>query len=227
MEVISGMQHNSTILYLLCHFNLLKLVNRGDIMNRKILILLIIGIFLTGFQQLMAEGQNNSNSNRGTGRNKPVWTPTSKQNELPPIVIREKGDLIKYSFQSLIEADGYLCPGSARCYMTLYTALPMLFNQSESVMGDFKIIYGPSDCATRVYEFFMGNKYNSDEFLHADESLHGREQTVIRISTGEQVHIIYSIPAADGHSLEGAAAGDFVLNSTDGAGMIVSFLTKP
>jgi len=195
-------------------------------MNKNILSILIISIILTGFQQLMADGQNNPNTNRGAGRNKQVWTPTNQQNELPSIIIKGIEGLIEYSFQSLIEADGYLCPGSARCYMTLNTALPILYKDSEPILGDFKIIYGPSDCADRVYKFFMGDEYQSEEYLYSDESSQGREQTIIRISTGEQVHIVYNIPAADGHTPEGATAGDFVLNSTDGKGMKVSINTE-
>ncbi len=199
---------------------------RSANMKRKRIVILAISIFLICFQQLSAEGRNNPGTNREAGRNKPIWTPTSQQNELPPIVITNKNGLSEYSFQSLIEADGYLCPGSARCYMTLYTALPMLFDESEAVMGDFKIVYGPSDCATRVYEFFMDNEYQSEEYLYVDNLYSGREQTVIRISTGAEVRIVYDIPAIDGHTPEGAAAGDLVLHATDGDGMIVSFSPK-
>ena len=134
-------------------------------------------------------------------------------------MIIDNGSEVEFSFQSLINADGYLCPGSARSYKTLLTALPVLFGDSLPALGDFRIAYGPSDCSTRVFQYFISSTAPIEEYLALDESMLGREHIVTRISTGEAVRIVYSIPSADGHTPEGAEAGDLVLSAEDGEGM--------
>jgi len=151
---------------------------------------------------------------REVGANKPVWEATSWQSSLPPIVVTNK----QYSFEELIRADGYLCPGSAMAYKTLQTALPLLFAGATPAQDDFTISYGPSECSQKVFNYAMG----SNSAL--DSSLLGREQIVTRTSTGVRVRIVYDKPATDGHTPEAAAAADLILRATDGAGMKVEVI---
>jgi hypothetical protein len=133
-------------------------------------------------------------------------------------VVDEKGTQKAYTFRKLIEADGYLCPGSARAYKTLQVALPLLYKDTIPVKGDFQIIYGPSDCATRVYKYFM-KKFIKKEYLTLDKSMKGMESMVIRKSTGMKVRITFDPPADNGHNPKGAKAGDVILKAKNGDGM--------
>ncbi|MCW5209108.1 hypothetical protein VU10_02695 [Desulfobulbus sp. US1] len=67
------------------------------------------------------------------------WEPTAWQKTLPAIVVQDGGTTQEYSFVDLIQADGYLCPGSARAYKALEVALPLLYKGTPPVKGDFKI----------------------------------------------------------------------------------------
>lgn len=156
-------------------------------------------------------------------KNRPVWNPTTWQSELPPITLNTKGGLKEYTFVELIRADGYLCPGSARCYKTLQTALPLLFPNTTPDIIDLHILYGPSDCATRVFNFLQTDIDHSKKFITMDPSLLGREMVVQRLSTNKTVNIIYDIPAADGHDPEGASAGDLILKAEDGIDMSMQY----
>ena len=180
-------------------------------MHKKGLVLL--AVFLIAVAQLCAE-----KGEGGKQRNRPVWEMTEYQKELPPIEILEAGVVKAYSFRQLIEADGYLCPGSARAYKALLIALPYLYVDETLETGDLKIEYGPSACAEKVFGWFM-NLHDGN--LVQDESLMGREIIVSRIATDERVHIVFDEPDADGHNPEGAAAGDAVLRAEDGNGMTI------
>lgn len=162
---------------------------------------------------------NDFNRNR---KNKPVWTPTPWQLELPPIVFNTNDSSMEFSFTEIIEADGYLCPGSARCYKTLQTALPILYPDTTPTIGDFIILYGPSECATRVFDMFLSKMDVTEQFIELDNSLMGREMIVKRISTQQMVKILYDIPSADGHNPDGASVGDTILKAKNNAGMIVT-----
>ncbi|MCI5159545.1 MAG: hypothetical protein D3906_14160, partial [Candidatus Electrothrix sp. AUS1_2] len=81
------------------------------------------------------------------------WEPTEWQKGLPAIAVQDKGVTKSYSFTDLIEADGYLCPGSARAYKALEVALPLLYEGSTPVKGDFKITHGAALCTSLVYDF--------------------------------------------------------------------------
>ncbi len=191
------------------------------IIKRKWMVAFIVICALAFVQQLEVQGSRG----QGKRRNKPQWNPTSWQQTLPDIVVKEGSSKKKYSFRSLIDADGYLCPGSARCYQTLKTALPLLYKNSVPVKGDFTILYGPSPCAERVYEYFMGSQYRSNKYLRCDESLSGRQQAIIRKSTGMKVLITYDSPEARGHTNQGAQAGDAVLKASNGAGMKIEIVS--
>ena len=197
-------------------------------MKKKIWIVAVVFLISFTFQmQISAQSKNSGTNNKKPGgKNKPVWKLTDSQKELPPIVIIDDGREREFSFESLIKADGYLCPGSARSYKTLLTALPILFGNSIPKIEDFKIMYGPSDCSTRVYEYLMSGADQLEEHLVLDELMLGREHIVTRISTGESVKIIYDLPAADGHNKDGAEAGDLVLYAEDGVGMEVTLLSS-
>jgi len=162
-----------------------------------------------------------SQGGQGKQQNKPRWTPTSWQKQLPAIVVKDGGRTKKYSFEKLILADGYLCPGSAMAYMTLKTALPLLYGDAAPAKGDFRIMYGPCECATRVYNYFLGSKYRSANHLVCSDKAMGRQHMVVRKSTGAKVRITYDPPAADGHNPEAAEAADVVLKAEKGAGMAV------
>jgi len=187
-------------------------------MNKKLSILTIICCcFLFLYTQVDAKGGKES----GKGKNKPVWTATKWQKTLPPVSVEEKGKQKEYKFLALIKADGYLCPGSARAYKTLQVALPMLFENITPIKGDFKITYGPSDCTTKVYKYFMKN-FTSKKYLELDKSIVGRTIIISRISTGRKVIITYdSSSGSQGHDPEGAKAGDVILHAEDGNGMSI------
>ena len=190
--------------------------------TRKIwMVALMVIVALSFVYQSEAQG----NRSIGIGRGKPEWSTTSWQKSLPDIVVKEDSREKTYSFRSLIDADGYLCPGSARCYQTLKTALPLLYKDAVPEKGDLLILYGPSSCAEKVYRYFMGRKYRSDTHLRSDKSLAGRQQAIIRKSTGEKILITYDPPEADGHTPQGARAGDAVLKATNGAGMKIKTVT--
>ena len=159
---------------------------------------------------------------KGSGnkqKNKPVWEMTEYQKELPPVEVIEGDKARIYSFKELIEADGYLCPGSARVYKSLITALPLLFKEEIPQKKDIYIKYGPSDCADKVMHYFMGF---ADNNIEQDQTLAGREIIISRISTEKYIHIVYDEPSADGHTPDGAAAGDAVLRAEDGKGLTVT-----
>ncbi|MHC4872123.1 MAG: hypothetical protein ACYTFY_09780 [Planctomycetota bacterium] len=163
---------------------------------------------------------------KGKGKYKPKWNPTSYQKSLPQITIKEGSKKKKYSFEKLILADGYLCPGSAWSYMTLKTALPKLFKNSTPDKKDIKILYGESACAKRVFDYFMGSKYRTKACLECTGELTGRQQAIVRKSTGEKVIITYDKPAADGHNDAGAQAGDAALKASEGKGMVIELVSK-
>lgn len=151
----------------------------------------------------------------GKGKNRPEWEPTRSQIELDSIVLQDKNKIVKFTFEELILADGYLCPGSARAYKTLQIALPMLFDNEVPVKDDIVISFGPSECAARVFMYMYDNNNN-----HVQESMNlkGRELTVKRISTGKMVSIEFLIPDVDGHTPEAAEVGDKILKAVDGSG---------
>jgi len=192
-------------------------------MNRGLNVMLLVCCCLFFLHTTVdAKGGKGQGQSQGRGKNKPVWTPTDWQKTLPSIVVEENGKQKEYIFLSLIKADGYLCPGSARAYKTLQVALPMLFKDTTPVKGDFKISYGPSNCTKKVLNYFMKG-FTSKEFLESDESLAGRTISISRISTGKRVKITYTPSSNEkGHDKEGAKAGDLILHAEDGKGMSVS-----
>ena len=184
-------------------------------LRNKWMVAFIVMVALSFVYHFEARGNRFAGGKKG----KPQWSPTSRQKSLPDIVVKEGSRQKTYSFRSLIDADGYLCPGSARCYQTLKTALPLLFKDAVPEKGDLIILYGSSSCAERVYNYFMGRKYRSDTHLRCDKSLAGRQQAIIQKSTGTKVLITFDPPEADGHNPQGARAGDAVLMASNGAGM--------
>lgn len=176
-----------------------------------IIILFTLGLFL---QQASAKG------NRNSGRKKPKWTPTSWQTSLPPISVEVNGKNKEFSFVTLIKADGYLCPGSARAYKSLNIAFPILYDNSVAVAGDFEIRYGPSNCTKKVYDYF-GRKAKVKNDVISDKSLKGMEIVIKRKSTGKKVAFRYDSPAANRHNPAGAAAGTKILKAENGSGMYV------
>lgn len=195
-------------------------------MRNRMLVAGICLAVLAGGQAVWAAGQRGGGP--GSGRkqkNKPTWTPSAWQKELPAIVITEKGREKTYSFQSLIRADGYLCPGSAWSYQTLRIALPLLFKEETPEKSDIQILYGESKCATRVFKYFMGNPYSGPASVTCDPDMPGRQQAILRKSTGVKVVVTYAPPAADGHTPQGAQAGDAALRARDGDGLQVETVT--
>jgi len=188
-------------------------------MDKKLSIITIICCFLLF---LNAPVDAKGGKGRGKGKFKPVWTLSNWQKALPSIIVEEKGKQKEYTFLNLIKADGYLCPGSARAYKALQVALPILYEDATPVKGDFKITYGPSDCTTKVYNYFMKN-FTSKEYLELDESMQGRTIMISRISTGKKVKITFS-PSSEskGHTPEGAKAGDAILHAEDGNGITIN-----
>ncbi|MCI5145047.1 MAG: hypothetical protein D3923_05830 [Candidatus Electrothrix sp. AR3] len=175
-------------------------------MNRKIHITIIICCCLFLFHlQVRAE----------------KWEPTLEQQSLPAILVEENGVKKEYTFVDLIRADGYLCPGSAKAYKTLQVALPLLYQDTLPIKGDFKIILSSSPCMIRVYYYFMEN-FDSKEYLEIDTVKKGKSITISRISTGKKVTITYPPGGSRGHSPSAAQAGDAILHAEDGKGMTIS-----
>ena len=151
------------------------------------------------------------------------WEPTEWQKTLPPIVVQE-GDTIKeYSFTKLIEADGYLCPGSARAYKALQVALPILYKNSTPIKGDFKITHGAAMCTSLVYDFFMGGDTEKagKKLLELDTSLKEKLISIQRLSTGKKVTVVFPFSSIRGHDQAAAEAGDVILRAKKGQGMTV------
>lgn len=191
-------------------------------MNRKDLYLMIISFLMI----IVVSQTSYARGNMGSGqkmKNKPQWSPTSWQKKLPSIVINKDNHTRKYSFVKLIEADGYLCPGSARSYKTLLTALPLLFGEHMPDMEDITIHYTLSPCSEKVYKYFLGSSLCRSH-LRNNENLEGRQHMIERNSTGKKILITYTIPDANGHTPESARAGDKVLKATDGDGMVVKII---
>jgi hypothetical protein len=192
-------------------YDTLKL--KGDIlMIQKKWLLLAAALFIV-IPVFAEKGAGNKQ------RNKPVWEMTEYQKDLPPIEVIEGGETKLYSFKELIEADGYLCPGSARVYTSLLTSLPLLFKDEIPQKNDVYIKFGPSDCADKVLHYFLGPDDNN---LKQDQALMGREIIIQRISTDERIRIVFDEPAADGHTPDGAAAGETVLKAKNGTGLVLT-----
>lgn len=149
----------------------------------------------------------------GTG-----WEPTAWQKTLPAIVVQEGNAIKEYSFTDLINADGYLCLGSARAYKALQLALPILYKNSPPIKGDFKITYGASICTSLVYDFFMQD-YIDKKFLEMDKSIKQKLITLERLSTGKKVTVIFPPSTIRGHNPAAAQAGDVILHAQDGDGV--------
>ncbi|WPD24710.1 MAG: hypothetical protein SD837_09130 [Candidatus Electrothrix scaldis] len=158
---------------------------------------------------------------RQSGQSLWGWEPTAWQKTLPAIVVQDKGATKSYSFTDLIEADGYLCPGSARAYKALQVALPILYKDSTPVKGDFKIIHGPALCTSLVYDFFMeGYTDKTDKtFLELDSSLKKKLISIERLSTGKKVTVIFPPSNVRGHDQVAAEAGDAILHAQEGKDM--------
>ncbi|MCI5141045.1 MAG: hypothetical protein D3909_04815 [Candidatus Electrothrix sp. ATG1] len=146
------------------------------------------------------------------------WEPTEWQKTLPPIVVQEGGATKSYSFTDLINADGYLCPGSARAYKALQLVLPLLYKETTPVKGDFKITHGPSLCTSLVYDFFMEG-YTDNAFLELDRTIKKKLISIERLSTGEKITVIFSLSKVQGHDPAAAAAGDLILRAQKGEGI--------
>ncbi len=153
---------------------------------------------------------------------KAVWEPTEWQKTLPPIVVvvEEGGVTKEYSFTELIEADGYLCPGSARAYKTLLVALPLLYPNSVPIKGDFKITHGSSLCITSVYKHFMAG-FIAPKFLEKDRTTRKKPISIERLSTGKKVTVVFGPSGVQGHNEAAAQAGDAILRAQEGQGMTV------
>jgi hypothetical protein len=148
------------------------------------------------------------------------WEPTEWQKTLPPIMVQEGETIKAYSFTELIEADGYLCPGSARAYKALQVALPILYKTSTPVKGDFKIIHGASICTSLVYDFLMqGYTDKADnKLLELDITLQKKLISIKRLSTGEKVTVVFDPTGVKGHDKAAAQAGDQILHAEEGKG---------
>lgn len=166
--------------------------------------------FFVKMRKMMVEKMRRSG---GTG-----WEPTAWQKTLPPIVVQEGNAIKEYSFTDLINADGYLCLGSARAYKALQLALPILYKNSTPVKGDFKITYGASICTSLVYDFFMQG-YTDKRFLELDKSTKQKLITLERLSTGKKVTVVFPFSTIRGHTPEAAQAGDVILHAQDGDGV--------
>jgi hypothetical protein len=160
---------------------------------------------------------------RQSGEKMWEWEPTEWQKTLPPIVVQEGEVIREYSFTELIESDGYLCPGSARAYKALQVALPILYENSTPIKGDFKITHGASMCTSLVYDFFMeGYTDNANKkFLERDTSLQKKIISVERLSTGKKVTVVFAPSEVRGHDKAAALAGDKILRAQKGQGMKV------
>jgi hypothetical protein len=149
------------------------------------------------------------------------WEPTEWQKILPNIKVQDGGTIQEYSFTDLIQADGYLCPGSARAYKALQVALPVLYGNSTPVKGDFKITYGAALCTSLVYDFFMQG-YTDKKFFELDMSIKEKLITIQRLSTGKKVTVTFA-PSGGirGHDQVAADAGDVILHAEEGDGMTI------
>ncbi len=149
------------------------------------------------------------------------WEPTEWQKTLPAIVVQDGGTSQEYSFTDLIQADGYLCPGSARAYKALEVALPLLYEATTPVKGDFKITHGAALCTSLVYDYFMQG-YTGKEFLELDTTIKEKLITIERLSTGKKVTVTFA-PSGGirGHDQVAAEAGDVILHAEEGDGMTI------
>ncbi len=143
------------------------------------------------------------------------WEPTEWQKTLPAITVLDKGVTKAYNFTELIEADGYLCPGSARAYKALKVALPLLYKEATPVKGDFKITHGAALCTSLVYDFFMQG-YTDKKFLELDTTIKEKRITIERLSTGKKVTVVFPPSEIRGHDKIAAEAGDAILRSQEG-----------
>ncbi|WP_339133160.1 MAG: hypothetical protein WGN25_12030 [Candidatus Electrothrix sp. GW3-4] len=157
---------------------------------------------------------------RRSGRTIWDWEPTEWQKTLPAIVVQDGEATQEYSFTDLINADGYLCPGSARAYKALQVALPILYGNTTPVKGDFKITHGAALCTSLVYDFFMEG-YTEKEFLELDMGLKEKLISIERLSTGKKVRLVFIPSAVRGHDPAAAQAGDVILHAQEGEGMTV------
>ncbi|CAK8711431.1 hypothetical protein KKHLCK_00425 [Candidatus Electrothrix laxa] len=149
------------------------------------------------------------------------WEPTEWQKTLPNIKVQDGATTQEYSFADLIQADGYLCPGSARAYKALEVALPLLYKEATPVKGDFKITHGAALCTSLVYDFFMQG-YTDKEFLELDTTIKEKLITIERLSTGKKVTVIFApSDGIRGHDPVAAEAGDVILRAQEGKGMTI------
>ncbi|MCI5126201.1 MAG: hypothetical protein D3925_17430, partial [Candidatus Electrothrix sp. AR5] len=139
---------------------------------------------------------------------------------LPAIAVQDKGVTKSYSFTDLIEADGYLCPGSARAYKALQVALPLLYKGTTPVKGNFKITHGAALCTSLVYDFFMQG-YTDKKFLELDTTIKEKLITIQRLSTGKKVTIVFPPSKIRGHDQAAAEAGDVLLRAEEGNGITI------
>lgn len=148
------------------------------------------------------------------------WEPTAWQKTLPNIKVQDGGAIQEYSFTDLIDADGYLCPGSARAYKALQVALPLLYKGTTPVQGDFKITHGAALCTSLVYDFFMQG-YTDKKFLELDMSITKKLISIERLSTGKKVTVVFPFSTIRGHDPAAAEAGDVILHAEEGKGLTV------
>ena len=195
------------------------------------LIIFIVSSFCLLVSQVQADAQSNTKVDmsaeirkfmmekmRGTGGT--AWQPTEWEKTLPSIKVKQEDKIHEYTFSDLIKADGYLCPGSARAYKALQVGLPLLYENTVPVLGDFTISYGASICAAMVYTFFMED-FAIKEYLNIDPAIKDKSITLNRISTGEKVTISFQPTEKRGHTPSSAQAGDVILRAENGVGMTV------
>lgn len=148
------------------------------------------------------------------------WEPTEWQKTLPNIKVQDGGAIREYSFTDLIDADGYLCPGSARAYKALQVALPLLYEGTPPVKGDFKITHGAALCTSLVYDFFMQG-YTDKKHLELDMGIKKKLIIIERLSTGKKVTVVFPPSTIRGHDPAAAEAGDVILHAEEGNGMTI------
>ncbi|RWX51335.1 hypothetical protein VU01_11572 [Candidatus Electrothrix marina] len=148
------------------------------------------------------------------------WEPTEWQKTLPNIRVQDGGAIQEYSFTDLINADGYLCPGSARAYKALEVALPLLYKGTTPVKGDFKITHGAALCTSLVYDYFMQG-YTDKEHLELDMGIKKKLITIECLSTGKKVTVVFPPSTIRGHDSAAAEAGDVILHAKEGEGMTI------
>ncbi|MDU9047793.1 MAG: hypothetical protein Q3M30_03010 [Candidatus Electrothrix sp. Rat3] len=148
------------------------------------------------------------------------WEPTEWQKTLPIIRVLDGAAIQEYSFTDLINADGYLCPGSARAYKTLQVVLPLLYEDTTPVKGDFKITHGAALCTSLVYDFFMQG-YTDKKFLELDTTIKEKLITIERLSTGKKITVVFLPSIIRGHDQAAAEAGDVLLRAEEGQGMTI------